>query len=176
MPSDFIPLPADTPWVDTFHVLQVSVAKQQMTLYELGRPVQTFRISTSMVGTGSRMGSIRTPLGRHRICRMVGDGLVAGAVLRGAKPTGEVAQIFIDTTNVEDDLVTTRILWLEGLEPGRNRGGLVDSYHRYIYIHGTPEEGLIGQPASHGCLRMYNRDVIALYNRIRLGSLVIIEP
>lgn len=76
---------------------------------------------------------------------------------------------------MEDDLVTTRILWLQGLEPGVNQGKGIDSHARYIYIHGTPEEGLIGQPASHGCIRMYNRDVIELFDAVQEGTLVEIQ-
>ena len=90
--------------------------------------------------------------------------------------TGEIARIYTDKTNVEDDVVSTRILWLQGLEPGVNRGGQVDTYERYIYLHGTAEEGLLGTPASHGCIRLSNRDILWLYRHIPVGSLVYILP
>ncbi|MDX2063311.1 MAG: L,D-transpeptidase [Bacteroidia bacterium] len=180
-PPRLLPLgytPGATPpaWVDTFQVLSVSVRAQTLTLYELGQPTQTYPISTAARGIGSREGSLQTPLGRHRICRKIGAGLPLGAVLRNGQYLGEVAKLYTDTTDVADDLVTTRLLWLEGLEPGANQGPGVDSFWRFIYIHGTPEEGLIGRPASHGCIRMRNADVVELFDRVRLGSLVVVQP
>ena len=95
----------------------------------------------------------------------------AGAtIFRSRANTGKVAKILTEPIDVEEDLVLTRILWLEGLEPGVNRGPGIDSKSRYIYIHGTNEEGLIGTPASHGCLRMKNDDVIDLFDRVPVGT------
>ena len=97
-----------------------------------------------------------------------------GAVFKGRIWTNEIAQIIEDPIDIPEDVITSRILWLDGLEKGRNRGGIVDSKSRYIYIHGTAEEGLIGQPASLGCIRMLNDDVIEIFNKVRVGTQVLI--
>ena len=97
-----------------------------------------------------------------------------GAVFKGRIWTNEIAQIIEDPIDIPEDVITSRILWLDGLEIGRNRGGIVDSKSRYIYIHGTAEEGLIGQPASLGCIRMLNDDVIEIFNKVRVGTQVLI--
>ena len=89
--------------------------------------------------------------------------------------TRRIAEIYIDSTDLEEDPITTRIMWLEGLEAGINRGKGIDSYKRHIYIHGTPEGGLIGQPASHGCIRMRNKDVIELFDLVSKDTLVEIQ-
>lgn len=97
-----------------------------------------------------------------------------GAILQERIFNGQIANIYTDSTDIYEDKVTSRILWLTGTEEGINKGGNVDTYNRYIYIHGTPEEGLIGQPASHGCIRMKNDDVISLYSSIGLNTPVLI--
>jgi len=84
--------------------------------------------------------------------------------------SGKIAEILTDKTNAKKDYVTSRIMWLQGEEPGINKGRNMDSYNRYIYIHGTPEEGFIGQPASHGCIRMKNKDVIELFELVEEGT------
>ena len=141
--------------------------------------VEDYRISSAAAGVGSLSGSNQTPAGLHIIAEKHGDGLQIGAILKSRKATGEIARIYTDPVDVKEDHVTTRILWLKGLEPGVNqgtddKGHVVDSYKRYIYIHGTPEEGLLGQPASHGCLRMANDEVMALYDQIAVGTPVLI--
>lgn len=153
--------------------LVVDVPGQRLYLYESGELVGSFPVSTAERGTGNREGSMKTPLGLHRVDEKIGAGAPRGMIFRGRRPTGELAEILTgpDQRAAHDD-VTSRILWLEGLEPGVNRGGEVDSRQRYIYIHGTPEEGRIGQPASHGCVRMTNADVITLFDRVREGALV----
>ena len=153
--------------------LVVDVPGQRLYLYESGELVGSFPVSTAERGTGNREGSMKTPLGLHRIDEKIGADAPRGMIFRGRRPTGELAEILTgpDERAAHDD-VTSRILWLEGLEPGVNRGGEVDSKQRYIYIHGTPEEGRIGQPASHGCVRMTNADVITLFDRVREGALV----
>ena len=88
--------------------------------------------------------------------------------------SGQIATIYTDQTKSKTDDVTSRILWLEGLEKGLNKGAEIDSYKRYIYIHGTSEEGRLGTPASHGCIRMKNKEVIELYDKIKIGTLVLI--
>ncbi len=160
--------------VDT--LLLVSLRHQCMYLIVNDTVVEEYHISGSALGAGNRSGSNQTPLGLHRVKERHGDGVPLGGILQSRQYIGKVATIFTDPIDVEEDHVTTRVLWLEGLETGVNRGGNVDSYNRYIYIHGTPEEGLIGRPASHGCIRMYNREVLALYDQTPVGRLVLILP
>lgn len=139
------------------------------------RDVATYTVSTSRFGLGSRAGSNKTPLGRHAVAQKFGAGEPLGAVFEGRRPTGRVAEVLGPGVDVEEDLITTRILWLDGLEPGLNRGPGIDSKSRYIYIHGTNEEGLLGRPASHGCIRMSNRDVRELFATIPVGTSVTIR-
>lgn len=152
----------------------VSIAAQRLYLMQEGRLLKTYPVSTSAFGPGALEGSNQTPLGLHRIKHKIGAGEPLGMIFKARKPTGRIAEIIKDPIDVPEDDVTTRIMWLEGLEPGINQGGKVDSYKRFIYIHGTPEEGLIGRPASHGCVRMLNTDVIDLFERLDEGTLVYI--
>jgi lipoprotein-anchoring transpeptidase ErfK/SrfK len=150
----------------------VDCGRQRLHLYR-GRELQaSYPVSTATSGLGSAEGSNRTPLGRHRVAQKFGEGAPLGTVFVARKSTGRIAPILTEDVDVPEDLVLTRILWLEGLEPGLNRGPGVDSHDRYIYIHGTNEEGLIGRPASHGCVRMLNRDVIELFDLLPVGALV----
>lgn len=153
--------------------LVVDVSSQQLYLFESGALVGSFPVSTAERGTGNQEGSLQTPLGLHRVDEKIGADAPRGMIFRGRQPTGELAEVLTGAAEraARDD-VTTRILWLQGLEPGVNQGGNVDSKQRYIYIHGTPEEGRIGRPASHGCVRMTNADVITLFDRVREGALV----
>ncbi len=161
-------------WGPTPYALVVDPATQRMHLYDKGERTQTFVISTCKHGLRNRKGWQGTPTGLHRIKEKHGDGLPLGAVLESREFTGDTARIFTDKTDVPDDQITTRILWLQGLEPGHNLGGDFDTYERYIYLHGTPEEGLLGTPASHGCIRANNREMLALYKRLPVGTLVYI--
>ena len=156
--------------------LKVSVSEQKMYLYQNGRKVRSYDVSTSKYGTGSRLGSLKTPLGRHRIARKIGAGAPVHTIFRNRVNLRRTAAVDRTLKGAPEDLVTTRILWLEGLEKGRNKGGRIDSFRRLIYIHGTPSEGLIGRPASNGCVRMRNQDVIDLFDRVPLGTPVLIEP
>lgn len=156
--------------------IMVDISEQILTLYKQGREVIRYPVSTSSYGVGSQSGSNKTPLGAHYVKKKIGAGAKPGTIFKARSNTGRIAEIEIQPRATGDDYVTTRILWLSGLEPGKNQGGEVDSFKRYIYIHGTHEEGLIGQPASHGCVRMYNRDVIDLFDRVPASSLVYIQP
>lgn len=156
---------------DEFAII-IRVSEQMLYLVKDDTTVASYPISGSAYGVGSRAGSNKTPLGTHRITETFGDGAPIGTVFRSRVKTGEVVKIYTDDTDVDDDLVTTRIMWLDGMEPGLNKGPGIDSHSRYIYIHGTQEEGLIGRPASHGCIRMKNQDVIQLFNRVKVGTLV----
>ena len=146
------------------HIL-INLAKQELTIKSLYSS-KTYPISSSAYGIGSVRDSLMTPLGAHIISEKIGKGAKIGSVFKARKFTGEVVQPIIEKIDIKEDVITTRILWLDGLEIGKNKGGNVDSKSRYIYIHGTAEEGLIGEPASLGCIRMKNMDVIKLFNRV----------
>ena len=118
------------------------------------------------------MNSFKTPTGLHSVSSMLGRGLPAGTLFKNRRPTGKVIK---KIPHSNSDYITSRILRLNGLEDGKNKGGDVDSYNRYIYIHGTHEEGLIGKKASHGCIRMFNNDVIDLFERVQEGTYVLIK-
>ncbi len=149
--------------LDNRHVMHVSVADQKLLLTDEGQPVATYPISTSKFGLSSAPGSYGTPLGRHRVMKKIGHGLPPGAVFKSRRFTGEVLPVDAPGR----DPIVTRILWLDGKER-HNR----NSFGRYIYIHGTPEERNIGLPVSYGCIRMRSRDVIALFDRVGLGARV----
>lgn len=151
----------------------IMISVQYMFLVKDGSIVDVYPVSTSKYGIGSKSGSNKTPLGVHEIQAKIGDGAPIGAIFKGKVFTGEIAEIsYAEEDLTDDDYVTTRVLPLRGLEDGLNRGKGVDSFSRAIYIHGTPEEGLIGKEASHGCIRMLNEDVITLFNSIEIGTLV----
>ena len=126
-------------------------------------------VSTSRFGTGQTLGSNQTPLGWHRIAEKIGGGQPLGAVFRGRLPVGFTWQ------GLPEAAIVHRILWLEGLEPGFNRGGQVDSQARYIYIHGTSNELSLGQPASRGCIHVSSDDLLPLFDMLPVGTLVWIE-
>jgi L,D-transpeptidase YbiS len=149
----------------------VSVDEQRFRLVEDGKVVWSVPCSTAANGTGSQMGSEKTPLGWHVVSRKIGDGAPVGQVFRGRAPTKE---IWKPGDEVSEDLVLTRILILDGLEPGKNKGGNVDSRARYIYVHGTNDEERIGEPASHGCVRLRNADVVTAFERIPEGTALLI--
>ena len=152
------------------YVLYVSVKSQRMYFVVEGEMKAEYVISTARNGLGAQISSNRTPEGLHRVVRKFGEGVPPFGIFKGRQYTGEVAT---DSTG-KDDLITSRILWLDGMEPGLNEGGSVDSMERGIYIHGTADEGSIGTPSSHGCIRMRNSDVIALFDRVLIGTLVVI--
>lgn len=155
--------------------LLVSIRQQHLyVLSAEGRELYGYPISSAKKGTGNFQGSLQTPLGLHCIAEKVGSDCAPGTVFKGRQSTGEIAETELQPRATGVDCITSRILWLQGLEPAFNQGGEVDSYQRYIYIHGTHEEGLIGQPASIGCIRMRNEDVIELYECVKEGSWVYI--
>ncbi len=153
-------------------VLVVSVQDQWLELQRGGVLERGWPVSTSKYGVGSQSGSNKTPLGRHRISEVFGAGAPLGTIFISRINTGRIADV--TALDTDSDRVTTRVLWLEGLDPGRNQGAGVDSKQRHIYIHGTPEEGLIGRPASHGCIRMKNADVAELFELVGVGTSVTI--
>ncbi|MCG8591678.1 MAG: L,D-transpeptidase [Proteobacteria bacterium] len=152
--------------------IRVDLATQTLTLLENDRELVSYPVSTATKGPGESEGSEQTPRGAHEIRAKIGDGAPERAVFAGRRPTGEICTDALAASAPERDWILTRILWLRGLERGRNRGGDVDSMRRYIYIHGTPEEDAIGTPASHGCIRMRNADVLDLFDRVPVGTRV----
>lgn len=146
---------------DTRNKMVVSVRDQKLLLVRDGKPVKTYKISTSKFGIGDRPGSNCTPLGKMQIAKKIGGSARAGTVFKSRRPTGEVLR----PNAPGRDPIVSRILWLNGMESG-NR----NAYRRFIYIHGTPEERRLGTPASYGCIRMGGKDVIDLYDRIGAGA------
>ena len=140
--------------------IRVDVARQTLHLLSNGAVVKSWPVSTSKFGPGSEPGSFKTPTGKFRICEKIGAGVPAWSVFKSRVPTGEVA-----LPGGEEDGVLTRILWLDGLEESNS-----NTHERYIYIHGTNQEDLIGQPASHGCIRLRNSDVIELFSLVPEGA------
>ena len=154
----------------TKYILVVDVSSQTLALFEENKFVKRFRCSTSRFGIGQIEGSNRTPLGLHRIAEKIGAGEPAGTVFNSRLVVGHTSQ-----PEFADAKITTRILWLEGLEPGFNQGGNVDSHHRYIYIHGTADQKSIGQPASRGCVHLADADLIPLFDLLPSRTLVWIQ-
>ncbi len=144
----------------------VDISDQRLYLVEDKIIIESYPISSSKYGEGSIENSFKTPLGKHIIKEKIGYGVPLNTIFVARVNTNEKANIIRSLDDSEDDYVTSRILWLDGLEEGHNKGGNVDSFKRYIYIHGTHEEGLIGEKASHGCIRMFNNDVIELFSCI----------
>ena len=153
----------------------IDISEQRLYLFEKDIIKQSFPVSTSSFGEGSIENSFKTPLGSHEIKEKIGTNVPIYTIFIARENTTKRAKIIHETINTDDDFVTSRILWLDGLEEGKNKGSGVDSYNRYIYIHGTHEEGLIGQKASHGCIRMFNQDVIYLYDKVEKGTKVLIR-
>ena len=152
------------------------MAQQQLQLFdEAGDLLQQYSVSTSKNGTGNENGSEQTPLGLHRIKDKIGGAMPVNEVFIGRVPHGNLDECKERGIDLPDDVIMSRIIWLEGMEPGRNQGGYVDTYQRYIYIHGTNHEDSIGTPTSIGCIRMSNQDVVDLFRQIDVGSEVLIE-
>ena len=160
----------------TRFVLVVSIPRQSAALFERQRPrdtdrarhtlLKTFRCSTSKFGVGQTAGSNKTPRGLHRVAEKIGGGWPVGTAFQGRQPVGFTWRGRPAAT------ITSRIFWLEGLEPGFNRGGRVDSHSRHIYIHGTGNEPALGRPDSHGCVHLAANDLIPLYDQVPVGTLV----
>lgn len=156
-------------------VVVVSISDQSLVFYQEGEPFLSFPVSTALAGIGSKSNSFKTPLGWHYVRTRFGDDAPSGTIFAARGNTGKIATIETRPQRTKKDYVTTRIMWLNGLEEGLNLGKGIDSYARYIYIHGTHEEGLIGQPASLGCIRMKNADVIQLFELMPERALVLIQ-
>lgn len=155
--------------------LDVSVPDQTLTLMRGDQAREQWPVSTATNGVGEMDGSERTPRGWHMIRARIGERLPENAVLVGRRFTGEIFSEELRRTYPERDWILTRILWLSGLEPGFNRLGNVDTMRRFIYIHGAPDSDPIGEPGSHGCIKMRNRDVMSLFDRVLVGTRVLIR-
>ena len=152
----------------------VKVKKQRLQLIDSGKEIAHYDISTAAKGIGNLQGSEKTPIGLLNVAFKLGDDVPIGGILRGRSYTGKIAPIHTDRTRSNDDLVLTRAIRLSGMESGFNKDDDVDTYSRYIYIHGTPEEGMIGTPVSHGCIRMRNHDIVSLYEHLQEDDYVVI--
>lgn len=153
----------------------IGLRTQSLILIDASGERRSYTVSTARLGPGEQRDSEQTPRGRHLIRAKIGAGLPAGAVLVGRRPTGEIWTRALAERYPQRDWILSRILWLSGRDVGRNRLGAVDSMRRYIYIHGTPDSEPMGVMASHGCVRMRNADVIELFERVPVGTLVDIE-
>lgn len=145
------------------HWLEIDTAAQRLVAWQGRETLFDCPVSTGAAGTGQREGSGQTPLGWHYVRAAIGAGEPPGAVFRGRRPTGEVFSPALAAGHPGRDWILTRILWLCGLEPGHNRGADVDSQRRYIYLHGTPPDQPMGEPRSHGCIRLRDADLLAVF-------------
>jgi lipoprotein-anchoring transpeptidase ErfK/SrfK len=155
--------------------LDISIPAQQLALIDNGRIIRRYPVSTAKKGAGETKGSYCTPRGWHSIRAKIGANQPLQTVFVGRRATGEIYNATLKAQYPERDWILTRILWLGGLEAGKNRYGAVDSAWRYIYIHGCPDELMAGTPESHGCIRMKNADVADLYQRVTVGLKVYIH-
>jgi len=156
-------------------LLHISLADQMLYGFAAGRLVVRASISSAANGAGERNSSGCTPRGLHQVRARIGDGLPKGAVLKGRRWTGEVWTAELHEAFPGRDWILSRILWLSGCEPGRNRMGEVDTFRRYIYLHGTPDCEPMGAPLSHGCIRLRNDDLLELFPQVPLHCRVRIE-
>ncbi len=154
--------------------IYVGVKRQELYLFRKGKLIRIYRVSTSKKGAGSVANSEMTPVGLHIVNGKYGANVPENGILKHKKFNGEIAAIEYEAKSINKDIITTRIITIEGLEKGVNKGGQLDSYNRRIYIHGTAEEGLIGKPASHGCIRLKNKDVMELFDLLTEGMFVVI--
>jgi lipoprotein-anchoring transpeptidase ErfK/SrfK len=145
--------------------IDISVSKQRLTLKSGRKTLGVYTISTSQFGLGTKEGSMKTPTGRFRIAEKIGDGMPVGTVFKSRRPVKVTKKLLR-----EEDLIMTRILWLDGLEPAN-----ANTYERYIYIHGTNHEEKLGEPASHGCIRMGSADLLELYEMVDVDTPVTIR-
>lgn len=154
--------------------IRINIPAQTLRLYDEDRLLKQYTISSGANGEGEQSGSECTPRGAHIIRAKIGGGAKPNAVFVGRRHTGEYYHPDLRAQFPGRDWILTRILWLSGTEPGRNRLGDQDTMRRYIYIHGTPDDVELGKPGSRGCIRMANQDIIELFERVEPGTPVII--
>ena len=149
--------------------IKIDLNLQELYLFEHDNLLKKYKVSTGLNGVGELKNTGKTPRGKHIIRAKIGAGQPENTVFVGRRPTGEIYSKQLADKFPDRDWILTRILWLSGTEKGKNRLGDVDTMQRYIYIHGTPDESPLGVPASHGCVRMNNRDIIELFDLIPSG-------
>jgi len=152
--------------------IEISISQQLLNHWSGGEMRGSYFVSTALKGAGELSGSEKTPRGRHTIRAKIGEGLPENAVFIGRRFTGEIYNSELAASSPDRDWILTRILWLCGCEPGKNRLRDVDSMRRFIYIHGTPDTELMGIAKSHGCIRMRNVDLLELFDRVSPGCTV----
>ena len=157
------------------YLIKVSIDEQRLQLLAAGEVKMDVAVATAANGPGEIMHSECTPRGWHRIRAKIGAGAPENTVFTGRRPTGEIYSSALRQDHPGRDWMLTRILWLCGLEPGKNRFGERDSMRRYIYIHGCPDTDKMGVPSSHGCVKMRNADVIRLFDSVPVGLHVLIQ-
>jgi hypothetical protein len=157
------------------YLIKVSIDEQRLQLLKDEAVVMDVAISTASNGPGELINSECTPRGWHRVRARIGASCPVNTVFVGRRPTGELYAPELRAANPGRDWIITRILWLCGEEPGKNRLGEVDTMRRYIYIHGAPDDDPVGVPSSHGCVKMRNTDVIELFNAVPVGTRVLIQ-
>ena len=155
--------------------IRVRIAEQRLRLLDGDEVVKSYPVSTAAKGVSEQDGSEQTPSGLHEVSEKIGADAALGAVFIGRELAGETCTRDRFEADPDRDWILTRILWLSGREPGRNRGGDVDTLRRYIYIHGCPDQTELGRPGSHGCVRMRNRDVVELFDFVETGTRVEID-
>ncbi len=152
--------------------LRVDITAQTLTVFDGAHPVKQWQVSTALNGAGEKRDSGCTPRGEHRIRIKVGAGCPLNTVFVGRRPTGERYDAQLAAGHPDRDWILTRILWLSGRQSGINRGGDCDTLRRYIYIHGCPDTEPMGIPLSHGCIRMWNHDIVELFDMVEAGTRV----
>jgi len=152
------------------NTVRISIAEQMLELRENAASVRRYPVSTSKNGAGEKYGSFCTPRGRHLIRAKIGAGAPVNTVFVKRRPTGETYDAELGRRFPGRDWMLTRLLWLSGCERGFNRLGDVDTMRRYIYIHGSPDSAVMGQPGSIGCIRMRNDDLLDLFERVEPGT------
>lgn len=156
--------------------IRISLERQTLAcLADDGSVLANYSVSTALNGAGEQDGSGCTPRGEHYVRAKIGNNVPLNTVFRGRRPTGEIYTPALAAEHPDRDWILTRILWLCGCEWGRNRGPGVDTFRRFIYIHGTPDTEPMGTPESHGCIRMRNCDVVELFGRVPVGVRVVIQ-
>lgn len=156
--------------------INVNISKQRLGVYDQqNQLVSEYPVSTSGYGIGNQQGSFQTPLGHHQICEKIGKNEALDEVFISRQPQGRLSVLKQQKAVLPDDIITARILRLRGMQLGVNQGQGIDSFERYIYIHGTSDEKNIGKAVSHGCIRMRNEDIAELFEKVEINCDVWIE-
>lgn len=155
-------------------IIKIFTKTQQLVVYQEQAVLAEYAISSALQGLGEQRDSYRTPRGWHQVRAKIGEGQPINSVFVARRPTGEIYSPVLNEIYPERDWILTRILWLSGLEIGFNRLGHCDTFRRFIYIHGCPDQAPMGVAQSHGCIRMRNQDIVELFSLIKIGTRVYI--